>query len=364
MATTQPTYVYVGTYTTTLPHVRGKGEGIYVFTLEPETGALNPSSAITGVVNPSFLALHPNQRYLYAVNETSETDGQPGGGVSAFAIDPATGGLTFLNQQSSHGTDPCHLTVDQTGSYVVVANHGSGTVACYPIQSDGSLGPASDVVQHVGSSIYPQQQGPHAHSVNLDRTNRFVAACDKGIDKVMVYQLDRATGRLVPNDPPFGASRPGSAPRHLAFHPTRPYAFVINEIGSSLTSFAFDPATGAMVEIETVSTLPEGYAERNSTADVRVHPNGKFVYGTNRGHDSIAIFGVDEATGTLTPLGHESTRGPVPRNINLDPTGRLLLAANQNGDTIVAFHVDPRSGRLTPTGAVTSVPTPVSIVFR
>jgi len=359
------TYVYVGTYTQALPHVDGKAEGIYVFTLEPASGALNLVGVTPGVVNPSFLALDPTGRFLYAVNETSETDGQPTGGVSAFAIDPTTRLPRFLNRQSSHGTDPCHLTVDRTGRFVVVANHGSGSVACYPIQADGSLGPASDVVQHAGSSVHPQhQRGPHAHSANLDPTNRFVLICDKGIDKVMVYRLDPSKGKLVPSDPPFALARPGSAPRHLAFHPTRPFAFVINELASTLTAFGFDAETGALHEIQTVSTLPPGYAERNSTADVHVHPSGRFVYGSNRGHDSIASFAVDQRSGRLTPLGHQSTQGAVPRNFAIDPSGTLLLAANQNSDSIVAFRIDPVNGALTPTGAVTEVPTPVCITFR
>jgi 6-phosphogluconolactonase len=199
--------------------------------------------------------------------------------------------------------------------------------------------------------------------VNVDPTNRFAVVCDKGIDKVMVYRLDPRQAKLVPNDPPSASVQPGSAPRHLAFHPSRPYAFVINEIASTLTSFAFDEASGAIREVNTVSTLPAGYSGRNSTADVHVHPNGKFVYGSNRGNDSIAIFAVDEGTGKITPIGHQSTQGAVPRNFNLDPTGRLLLAANQNSDTIVAFAVDPTNGTLTPTGAVASVPPPVCIQF-
>jgi 6-phosphogluconolactonase len=356
--------VYIGTYTNALPHVAGKGEGIYVFDFDAQTGALRPLTVAAGVVNPSFVALDPRRRYLYAVNETKEWEGQPGGGVSAFAIDPRSGGLTFLNRQSSHGADPCHLTVDATGACVIVANHENGSVAAYPIQVDGSLGPAGDVIQHVGSSAHPvHQRGPHAHSVNVDPTNRFAVVCDKGIDKVMVYHLDARQAKLVPNDPPSASVQPGSAPRHLAFHPSRPYAFVINEIASTLAAFAFDEASGAIREVNTVSTLPTGYSGRNSTADVHVHPNGKFVYGSNRGHDSIAIFAVDVATGKISPIGHQSTQGAVPRNFNLDPTGRLLLAANQNSDTIVAFAVDPTNGTLTPTGAVTSVPTPVCIQF-
>lgn len=359
-----PTYVYVGTYTGTLGHVQGKAEGIYVFTLDQKSGALQPSSVRSGVVNPSFVTLSPSRRYLYAVNELKDASGTSGGEVSAFAIDSATGALSFLNRQSSHGGDPCHLTVDATESFVIVVNHENGTVATYPIQSNGSLGEASDVVQHVGSSVHPQhQRGPHAHSVNMDATNRFALVCDKGIDKVMVYRLDRSKGKLVPNDPPSASATPGFAPRHLAIHPTRPYVFVINEIASTMTSFAFDAETGVLREVNSLSTLPADYTGRNSTADIHVHPNGKFVYGSNRGHNSIAIFSFDETSGRLAPIGHESTQGAVPRNFGLDPTGALLLAANQNSDTIVAFHVDPDKGILTPTGAVTPVPTPVCIQF-
>lgn len=358
------TRVYVGTYTTTLSHVVGKAEGIYHFTLDPSTGALLPLGVTRDVVNPSFLALDPRRRYLYAVNEADETDGQPGGAVSAFAIDPATGDLTFLNHRTSHGTGPCHLTVDATGSYVLVANHGSGSAAVYPIQADGSLGAASDVVQHSGSGIDPERQrGPHAHSVTFDRSNRFVFVCDKGIDKVMVYRLDHGTGKLIPNDPPFASVRPGSAPRHLALHPSRPYVYEINESGSTVTGFVLDEESGALREIETVSTLPADYTGRNFTADIRVHPNGKFLYGSNRGHNSVAIFAIAPDSGRLSPLGHASTRGDIPRNVNLDPSGRLLLAANQDSDTIVAFAVDAENGTLTPTGAVTRVPTPVCIQF-
>jgi len=364
MTTASPLYVYVGTYTETLPHVVGKGKGIYRFVLDPTSGALTPAGPVTETVSPSFLALHPEGSVLYAVNEAVEVSGELTGTVSAFAIDPNDRGLTFLNRQSTHGNGPCHLTVDATGAYLLVTNHGSGSVAVYPILSDGSIGAASDVVQHVGSSVHPRAQlGPHAHSVNFDRANRFAFVCDKGIDKVVIYRLDHATGKLIPNSPPFASVRPGSAPRHLAVHPSRPYVFLINEISSTLTVFQLDEETGALDEIQTVSTLPEGYTDRNTTADLRVHPNGKFVYGSNRGHNSLAIFAIDDGTGHLTSLGHESTRGEVPRNVNFDPSGRLLLAANQNSDTVVAFAVDPDRGTLTPTGAVTNVPSPVCIHF-
>jgi 6-phosphogluconolactonase len=359
MAAPGSTFVYVGTYTHSLGHVQAKGEGIYVFTLDQATGALQPVSVATGVYNPSFLTVDPSKRFLYATSEA-----KPFGEVYAFEIDPATGGLTFLNSQSSHGGDPCHLMADATSSLLIVVNHEDGVVAEYPIHPDGSLGPASDIARHVGSSIDPvNQKGPHAHSVNIDRTNRFALVCDKGIDKVMVYRLDREPGKLVPNDPPSVTERPGSAPRHLAFHPSGRFAWAINEIASTMTGFSFDAETGTLVEIETMPTLPADFTDRNSTADVRVHPNGRFLYGSNRGHDSIASYAIDQETGKLTFLAHTSTQGKVPRNFNIDPTGTLLLAANQNTDTVVAFAIDATSGKLTPTGAVSAVPTPVCIHF-
>jgi len=364
MTAENPVYVYVGTYTQPLPHVVGKGEGIYRFTLDPNDGALKPVGLTANVVSPSFLALHPSQGFLYAVEEAAEAPGELTGTVAAFAVSAEDAGLTFLNRQSTRGNGPCHLTVDATGAYLLVTNHGSGSVAVYPIRTDGSLGEASDLVQHVGSSVHPHAQlGPHAHSVNFDRSNRFAFVCDKGIDKVMIYRLDHGQGKLIPNDPPFAAVRAGSAPRHLAVHPTRPYVFIIDEISSTLISFNLDEETGALSEIQTVSTLPPDYSGQNSTADIRIHPNGKFVYGSNRGHNSLAIFAIDEHSGRLTPLGHESTRGEIPRNFNFDPSGKLLLVANQNTHNVVAFAVDAASGALTPTGAQTSVPSPVCIQY-
>ena len=364
MSSKRPTLVYVGTYTEKLFFVDGKGEGIYVFALDPNRGALTPVSIATGVRSPALLAVAPNGRYLYSVNECDQIDGQPEGAVSAFAIDPATGGLGFLNRQRSHGQYPAFVTVDATSRFVIVGNHENGSLACYPVEPDGRLGDATEVIQHGGSSAHPQhQRGPHVHSVNLDPTNRFVVVCDKGIDRVVVYRLDHATGRLHPNDPPFASVAPGSGPRHLAFHPSGRYAFVINELNATLTAFAFDPDTGALRERQTLPTLPASYAGRNFTADVHVHPSGRLVYGSNRGHDSLAVFAFDEVSGRLSARGHVSTQGAVPRAFNIDPTGRLLLAANQNGDSIVAFFVDPDDGSLSPTGAVTHTPTPVCIRF-
>lgn len=359
-----PMTVYVGTYTRGTGTTPDRAEGIYVCRMDPSTGVLTLAHSTSGVVNPSYLALDPQHRYLYAVNEVLELDGQPSGGVSAFVVDPTTGALTYLNRQLSHGTDPCHLTVDQTGRFVLVANYTSGSVAVLPIGSEGQLGEACDVHQHVGSSVNPwRQQGPHAHSINLDPANRFAFVCDLGIDKVLVYRFDSRQGKLIPNDPPSISSAPGVGPRHLDVHPSRRFVYVINEIGSTLTAYAYDEARGTLSEIQTVPTLPAGFSGTNHTADIHVHPSGKFVYGSNRGHDSIVIFSIDNQTGRLTYVGHESTRGQTPRNFGIDPTGTFLLAANQRTDTIVTFRIDQATGKLSPTGHVVSVPSPVCLKF-
>ncbi|MBX6773324.1 MAG: lactonase family protein [Chloroflexi bacterium] len=364
-ASVSPTYVYVGTYTTTRPHAQGTAEGIYVFQHDSTTGGLMRLHVTPGIVNPSYLTVDPSGRYLYAVAEVRDTAGRAGGSVAAYAIDPATGALRFLNQQPSLGADPCHLSVEQTGRYVLVANYTSGSVAMFPIQADGSLAPASDFHQHVGSSVNPErQEGPHAHSITVDPTNRFAVVADLGLDRVLVYRLDLDRGKLVPHDPPGAAVAPGAGPRHVDFHPNGRFLYVINEIGSTLTVFAYDAERGTLAEVQTVPTLPSGFTGRNHCADIHVHPSGRFVYGSNRGHDSIAIFRIDAETGRLTVLGHEPTGGQTPRNFAIDPTGTFLYAANQNTDTIVVFRIDPESGLLQRTGVVVAVPTPVCVKFR
>jgi 6-phosphogluconolactonase len=356
------TRVYVGTYTGKLGHVDGAAEGIYLYRFDPTTGALTYVSVAPGITNPSFLAIDPEQRALYAVSEMKTPDGRAGGAVSAYHIDPATGNLTHLNQQSTGGADPCHLSVDATGKFLLVANYTSGSVAMFPIEADGSLGERSDFVQHEGSSIDPnRQQGPHAHSFMIDPGNRYAFAPDLGMDKVMQYKLDLAQGKLIPNDPPWVQIQAGQGPRHFDFHPSRRYAYVINELGSTVTAFAYDEAQGTLNAIQTLSTLPANFSGRSHCADIHVHPSGQFVYGSNRGHDSIAIFSVDEATGQLTALGHESTQGRTPRNFAIDPTGTILLAANQDTSTVVTFWIDAQTGKLTPTGEIAAVPTPVCL---
>ncbi len=349
-------FVYVGTYT------RRGSEGIYVYRLDPSTGALELAGKAAGIANPSFLALDPTRRYLYAVNELGTYAGRPGGAVSAFAIDAQTGALTLLNQQPTHGAASCHLSVDQTRRFVFTANYSGGNLTVLPIGEDGLLEEPTDVVQHHGSSAHPQRQDrPHAHSVTLDPTNRYAFACDLGLDKVMIYDLDLTQGKLRPHDPPWVSVAPGAGPRHFAFHPSFQYAYVINEIDSTLTAFAYDRAKGTLRELQTVSTLPPGFGGDNSTADVHVAPSGRFVYGSNRGHDSIAIFEIDVDTGKLTPAGHASTQGRTPRNFALDPSGTLLLAANQDTDSIVSFRIDTETGQLAPTGYAVEVSMPVCV---
>lgn len=350
--------VYVGTYT------RQKSKGIYAYRLDAGTGKMTTIGLVAEVANPSFAAVHPSRRFLYAVSEMAGAGGQKGGAVSAFAIDRATGKLTLLNQASSRGSGPCYVTVDKTGKNVLVANYGSGSVAALPIKEDGSLGEASAFAQHTGSSVNPKrQQGPHAHSINLSPDNRFAIAADLGTDQLLVYRFDATKGSLEANEPAFTKVNPGAGPRHFAFHPNGRFAYVINEIQSTVTAFAWDAARGALRELQTVSTLPKDFTGDNTTAEVQIHPTGKFLYGSNRGHDSIAVFAIDGEKGTLTPIEHVPTQGKTPRNFAIDPTGSYLIAANQNSDNIVLFRIDRKTGRLTPAGLAFEVGAPVCVKF-
>jgi 6-phosphogluconolactonase len=349
-------WVYVGTYTD------GSSKGIYRFDLDLASGKLTGGKLAGESTNPSFLATHPNRRFLYAVSEVADSNGKPGGGISAFAIDPKSGKLTLLNQQSSKGAGPCHLVVDRQGKNVLAANYGSGSICVLPIGADGRLGEATSFVQHHGSSVNPErQEGPHAHSINLDAAGRFAFVADLGIDQVLVYRFDSAHGTLIPNDPPSIKLASGAGPRHFAFHPSGRFAYVINEIHSTLTAFDYDPDRGILKESQTESTLPRGFTGNNSTAEVQAHPSGKFVYGSNRGHNSIAIFAVDSPSGKVRLVGHQSHHIKTPRNFSIDPTGRYLLVANQGGASIVVFRIDTNTGALTPTGDEGPVPTPVCI---
>ena len=350
--------VYVGTYTET------KSKGIYAYRFNPATGQLSSLGLAAESVNPSFLAIDPSRRFLYAANEISKYEGRSSGGVSAFSIDAGTGKLTFLNEVSSRGAGPCHVTVDNTGKYVLVANYEGGSLAVFPILKDGRLGEASSFVQHKGASINPQrQEGPHAHSIYLSPDNRFALSADLGLDEVLVYRFDADHGALAPNNPPFAKVNPGAGPRHFAFHTSGKFGYVIDEMQSTITVFSYEPSSGALHLLQTISTLPKDFEGESSAAEVQVHPSGKFLYGSNRGHDSIAMFTINNRKGTLTPNGYALTIGKTPRNFALDPTGAYLFAANQDSDSIVQFRVDPNTGRLTPTGQVLEVPSPVCVTF-
>lgn len=352
--------VYVGTYT------GQTSEGIYGFGLDRETGKLTSDiRLVANSDNPSFLALHPTQAYLYAVNETSTFNDEPTGAVSAFSIDEKTKALKLINQQASRGKAPCHLEVDVNGGSVLVANYTSGTVAVLPIVDGGGLGSTADVVQHLGSSVNPQrQEGPHAHCINLDGHHRFAVAADLGVDKLFVYPFDAERKRLDVFKASSTSLRPGSGPRHFAFHPNNRFGYVINELNSTVTALKWDSEMGQLEEIQTLSTLPEGFEGGNSTAELFIHPTGQFLYGSNRGHHSIVVYRVDKDSGRLTYVENEATQGETPRSFGIDPQGKFLLAANQSSDSIVVFEIDQATGALNATGTRIEVPTPVCVVFH
>lgn len=342
--------LYVGTYTSST------SEGIYVYRMDQLSGQLKRLGSAKSE-NPSFLAIDPRKRFLYAVNETST------GAVSAFRINRQTFALEFLNQQPSQGADPCHLVVDDRGRSLLLANYTGGNVAVLPIQRDGSLGPASDVEQHEGSGPREQQKGPHAHCIKLDRFNRHAFAADLGSDKVMIYGFNAATGTLEPAKQPFASLHQGAGPRHLTLHPNGKYLYVINELDSSITTFRYDPAKGMLTAFESISTLPRDFSGTSYCADVHVSRSGRFLYGSNRGHNSIVVFAIDPRSGRLTLVEHVSTGGNWPRNFTIDPSGRFLLVANQRSDNVVTFRIDSQTGRLTPTGQITEIPVPVCLQF-
>jgi 6-phosphogluconolactonase len=348
--------LYVGTYTS------GESEGIYIYRMNSETGELKRFESVKAV-NPSFLTIDRNRHYLYAVNEVTDFGGNSSGAVSAFAISPANGSLKFLNQQPSMGADPCHVSVDRARKFALVANYTGGKVSVFPIQRNGHLDAATQVIQHQGFSVKEQQKAPHPHCVILDRSNRYAFASDLGIDKIMIYRFDSKTGKLEPSREPWIRLSPGAGPRHFTFHPNGRFAYVIDELDSTITAFSYHELDGKLSSIQTVSTLPKDFSEHNDCADVHVSPSGKFLYGSNRGHDSIVVFVINQITGKLEYLEHASTGGKTPRNFTIDPTGKFLLAANQKSDTIVVLRIEPLTGRLSPTGHRAEVPTPVCLKF-
>ncbi len=353
-------WVYVGTYTGDKP---GDSRGIYRCVFDAASGKLSEPVLAGEIGSPSFLAIHPNRGFLYCVGETADFGGAESGSVNAFAIDAKTGDLKLLNRQPSGGGGPCHIVVDKAGKNVLVANYGGGSCAALPIGADGRLMKPSCVIQHHGSSVDKQrQEGPHAHSINLDAANRFAVCADLGLDKVFVYKFDSADGTLTANDPPAYESEPGSGPRHFAFHPNGKFAYVNNEMASSVTALQYDADKGVLKKIQTLSTLPRAQ-EGNSTAETVVSPSGKFLYVSNRGHNSIAIFSIDQATGELTAVGHQGAGINVPRNFNIDPSGKWLIVANQDGNSLSVFAIDDKTGKLNPTPNTVKLPRPVCVRF-
>jgi 6-phosphogluconolactonase len=352
-----PMLMYIGTYT------GPKSKGIYVYRFDPASGRVTPIGLAAETPSPSFLAAHPNGRYVYAVNEVNNFEGQRGGSVAAFSVDASSGKLTAINRVSSRGSGPCHLSVDKTGKLLAVANYGSGSEAAFPVNNDGSLGEATWFLQHEGSSVdQKRQRGPHAHCAVFSPDNRFLAVADLGLDRILISRVG-ADGKLQPNNPPYGTVKPGSGPRHFAFHPGGRWAYVINEMASTITAFDWNAKDGVLKEIATISTLPADFKGENTTAEIEVHPNGKFVYGSNRGHDSIAVFAIDQKNGTLTPVEYVSTDGHTPRGFKIDPSGKYLVAGNQDSNNFVVFAVDGKTGRLKSTGRKFEVGSPVSVVF-
>jgi 6-phosphogluconolactonase len=346
--------LYVGTYTS------GKSEGIYVYHLNMSTGELKHFKTVKDVVDPSYLTIDRKRRFLYAVNEVSQFDGKPSGAVSSFSIDQKSGDLKYLNQKASEGGSPCFVTLDHTGKFLLLANYESGNAAVLPIKRDGSLDEAVTVVGHVGSSINrDRQQGPHAHCIIMDKLNRYAFVVDLGMDKIFTYRFDSRNGNLI--DHATVETKPGAGPRHLTFHPNHRQAYVINELDSTVTAYTYDPRRGTLLPLQTISTLPANHSGENSCADVHVSPGGKFLYGSNRGHDSIVVFAIHSKSPQLTYVEHVSTAGKTPRNFTIDPTGTFLLVANQKSDSVVTFRVDRLTGRLKSTGHVAEIPAPVCL---
>ena len=349
--------VYVGTYTGP-----NKGQGIYAYRFDRATGQLSSLGLVAESESPTFLAVDPSRRFLYASNEIDHYEGQASGAVSAFAIDRPSGKLSFLNEVSAHDPGPAHVVVDFTGKDVLISNYPLGSVAVFPVLDGGRLGEVSDFVRHQGSSVNPERQhGPHAHSIALSPDNRFALAADLGLDQLVVYPLDPAKGEL--GTPHVVKIHPGSGPRHMTFDPGGKFLYLLGEMASTVTVFSYEAAEGSLTELQTISTLPKGFSGESTAAEIQIHPSGKFVYASNRGDDSIAVFAVDHAQGTLRFVERVATEGKTPRNFALDPSGSWLLVANQNSDDIVVFHVDQKTGRLTPTGQVVPLSAPVCVVF-
>jgi 6-phosphogluconolactonase len=349
--------VYFGTYT------GPKSKGVYSGRFDSQTGQLTDIKVAGEIQNPSWVTIHPNGRYLYAVTEIGN-DARSEATLSSFSIDPASGDLKFLNKVSTGGGGACHLAIDKTAKSIAVANYGSGSTAVFRLEADGTLGQRTGFQQHSGSSVNQRRQrGPHAHAVVFSPDNRFLLVPDLGMDEVISYRFDAGAASLTPDDPPYVKVKPGLGPRHFAFHPKGRFAYGLNEMGSAVTAFSYDPAKGVLTELQTISTLAPDFKGENNSAELMVDRAGRFVYASNRGDDSITVFAIDSKQGKLTEVERVPTQGKIPRSFGIDPTGKFLLAANQNSGNVVIFRVDEKSGKLTPTGQVVEVPSAVCVQF-
>jgi 6-phosphogluconolactonase len=352
--TPQDTLVYVGTFTGN----RGKGKGIYLFRFQRDNLTLVPLGSAVETSNPSFLEVDLKRRVIFSVNADTT------GGVSAFSIDPASGKLKLINQQPSRGDGPCHLVLDGTGRNLLVANYNSGSVTVLPVAADGRLGAPSEFIQHTGKSAHPErQQGPHAHCVTMSPDNRLAYVCDLGLDKVAIYNFDSDEGKLRPHHPAFISVKPGSGPRHMVFRPDGKFAYVNHEINSTVSAFSYDSASGALTEIQNLSTLPRGYHGPNSGAEIGVHPSGKWLYASNRGNDTVVLYNIDAPTGALTYVAEQNTGGKTPRHFGWDRSATHMILSNEDSDSLQACQIDPGSGRVKPSGIFAACPSPVCAKF-
>jgi len=346
-ATAMDTFVYFGSHRT------GPNIGFSLAHFDTDTGALTQPEFLVEAKAPAFFTIHPDGQHLYTCNS-----GSPGS-VSAYEIEPHTGHLKFLNKVPAGGADPSYISLDQTGQHALVSNYDGGNIAVIAIKPDGSLGDRTALMQHTGRSINPRRQTrAYAHSILTDPGNRFVLAADLGVDKLFVYRFDATNGSLQPNDPPFVGIKPGSGPRHVTFHPSGRWVYLINELASTVIGFGWNSTNGVLTEIQSISTLPAEFKGNSSCSELEIHPNGQFLYGSNRGHDSLTVFAIDQKTGELTPIEHVPSSGKTPRNFTFDPTGKWILCTNHGSDNAVVFRVDENSGRLTQAGDPVPVPYP------
>jgi len=351
-------WVFFGT------HKDQPGHGFSVARFDTRTGSLTTPQFLVQAANPGFFVIHPDGKHIYVANEVDTFQGQPTGFVSAYAVDPATAQMTLLNEQPSAGAGTAYLSLDRTNHYLLVANYGGGTIAAFALNADGSIGKQTAFFQHTGSSVNPDRQSKaHPHSIRMDPTNRFALVPDLGLDKIFIYRFDASDGSLTPNDPPFVTVTPGSGPRHFDFDPAGKFVYVMNEMASRVKVFAWDSSRGVLTELQTISSLPDDFTGTNTSAEIRVHPSGRFLYCTNRGDNTIAAFAVDSATGLLTFIERVSTQGKTPRNFDFDPTAHWLLVSNMDSDNVLVYKIDLATGKLIPHGAPVSAPNPFAVRF-